>query len=514
MSDPLVGTIINGKFRVIEAIGHGGMGAVYRAEQLPLGRIVAVKVLRNRPGVADTDPAFQRRFFLEASLCAKLSHANIVTIYDYGRIEALPEEAYFMAMELLEGETLHARLRRSGGPLSIAESLSIAIEIARGLREAHRSGIVHRDLKPGNVMLVPDAETGEKVKILDFGLVKQLDGGNVDDLTQEGSFLGSPKYMSPEQIDRGEVDYRADLYSLGVILFQCLCGRVPYDGPSSMQVLLAHVASPIPTMRERNPLAEVPPGLEALVRKLLAKKPADRHSSAEELVRDLRAQREEHGLTSRRTPASDDHTTSDASLPEPSGSLVTGSIAEHRTSRAPGVPPVRSRAVAGAFVVAGLMALGSAAVVMVRRSRSVSRPAPVADLTAVIHIESTPGGAVVTERGRNIGVTPLTLPIDTNNPNDLGVRHFGLTLEGYRPYTLEGTASRRAARFSATLVPAAPMARLVVAPIDAAAVPAPIVLPGEPPISAHVVRRGPRGAHPPDATTALPPHPLDIMPER
>ncbi len=520
VSDPLVGTFINGKFRVIEAIGQGGMGAVYRAEQLPLGRTVAIKVLRNRPGVSDVDPAFQRRFFLEASLCAKLSHANIVTIYDYGRIEGVSEEAYFMAMELLDGETLHARLRRSGGQLSLADSLSIALEIARGLREAHRTGIVHRDLKPGNVMLVPDAEAGEKVKILDFGLVKQLEGGDREDLTQEGSFLGSPKYMSPEQIDRADVDHRADLYSLGVIMFQCLCGRVPYDGPSSMQILLAHVASPIPTMRERNPLSDVPPDVEALVRKLLAKSPSDRHASAEDLVRALRTMREQLGLATRATQQSQDQTTTDAMPPDPSGSLVAASMTEPRASGAPEMPPARSRVVAAVLVMAGLLALGSAGVVMVRRSRAATRSVSEATVAApsapVIRIESTPGGAVVSELGRNIGITPLTLPVDADLT---GVRHFTLALEGYQPYALDHAASPHGATLTASLVPAPPAVPAVAATQTDAGSLATGDLPGGQRVIRHVPRVGTRPVTTPAGSTGNPgttpnAHPLDIMTER
>jgi serine/threonine-protein kinase len=471
VTDPLVGLVINGKFRVVEAIGQGGMGAVYRAEQQPLGRIVAVKVLRNKPGVLQVDPAFQRRFFLEASLCAKLSHPNIVTVYDYGRIETVPEEAYFMAMELLEGETLHSRLRKSGGALPIGDVLSITLEIARGLREAHRNGIVHRDLKPGNVMLVPDAEAGEKVKILDFGLVKQVEGDNREDLTQEGSFLGSPKYMSPEQIDKADVDHRTDLYSLGVIMYQALCGKVPFDGPSSMQILLAHVASPIPSMKDRNPLSDVPPLLENLVRKLLAKNPADRFANADELIRELRAIQPQLGVATRGkfAQATGDHPMADGMPVEPSGSLVAASLSERRPSMVAPLSPTRSKAVAAALVFIGIAALGSAGAMMMKKSAAPVRAAaptaanvapppprsePSTDPTpATVRIESNPPGAVITENGQNLGVTPLALSVD---PARTETRHFLLSLNGYQQYTLDQPPTRENARVVAILVPAAP----------------------------------------------------------
>ncbi len=470
MTDPLVGLVINGKFRVVEPIGQGGMGAVYRAEQQPLGRIVAVKVLRNKPGVLQVDPAFQRRFFLEASLCAKLSHPNVVTIYDYGRIEQIPDEAYFMAMELLEGETLHTRLRKSGGSLSVADTLTLALDIARGLREAHRNGIVHRDLKPGNVMLVPDAESGEKVKILDFGLVKQVEGDNREDLTQEGSFLGSPKYMSPEQIDKAEVDHRTDLYALGVIMFQALCGRVPFDGPSSMQILLAHVASPIPSLAERNPAVSVPASVEALVRKLLAKNPAERHANADELIRDLRALQQQLGISTRGYigQVTGDHPAGEAYPIEPSGSLVGASLSE-RSATIPQLPPARSKAVAVLLVTIGIGALGSAvAMIMHRDARHAASTAPVSasattqtptptpvPLPATVRIESMPSGALITENGQNIGVTPLALTMD---PARTETRHLMLALNGYQPYPLEQPPVRENSRIVAMLVatPATP----------------------------------------------------------
>ncbi|MEI8254196.1 MAG: serine/threonine-protein kinase, partial [Deltaproteobacteria bacterium] len=167
MSDPLVGTLINGKFRVIEAIGQGGMGSVYRAEQLPLGRIVAVKVLRTKAGVSDVDPAFQRRFFLEASLCAKLSHANVVTIYDSGETDdGLP----YIVMELLDGESLRELLTR--GPLPLETVAALGLQMARGLARAHDLGVVHRDLKPENIFIVK-TESGEPLlKLVDFGIAR------------------------------------------------------------------------------------------------------------------------------------------------------------------------------------------------------------------------------------------------------------------------------------------------------------------------------------------------------
>ena len=281
-----MGTVVNGKFQIHGVIANGGMGRIYRGEQIPLGRPVAIKVLHSKYTSSQEDPAFQKRFFLEASILARLQHPNIVTVFDYGRIEGLEDESYFMAMEFLSGETLHRRLRALGA-LPPIEAIGLVRQIARGLREAHRQGVVHRDLKPSNVMLVPENDGAELVKILDFGLVKVL-ADDSEELTKEGTFLGSPRYMSPEQIAHGKVDHRTDVYSLGVILYHCLCGRTPFENENSVHTLMAHLQLPVPPMRDRNPAIDVPEVLETFVRRCLEKDPNGRPSTMEEFLRGLR----------------------------------------------------------------------------------------------------------------------------------------------------------------------------------------------------------------------------------
>ena len=299
--DPLLGEVINEKYRVVSQLGRGGMGVVYAAEQLALSRTVALKVLRADRDLDTRDPAFRERFTREASLCARLSHPNVVTVFDFGAIESPAVEGivggYFIAMEHLAGETLSRRLKRTP-TLPLEDTLRIVGEIARGLREAHRCGLIHRDLKPANVMLIEHPEEAvERVKLFDFGLVKHVESEGAQEITREGSFLGSPRYIAPEQISGEPVDQRADLYALGIIFYQCLAGVTPFEGGNSTQVMLARLTSVAPRLRERNALCEVPAEVEALVLRLLERNPADRFASVSDLLAAMRGVSEALGFS-------------------------------------------------------------------------------------------------------------------------------------------------------------------------------------------------------------------------
>ena len=261
------------------------MGRVYRAEQAPLGRICALKILTTTYE-GEHDPEFHKRFFLEASIASKITHPNSVTIFDYGQTE---DDIYYMAMEYLEGVTLH-RAIRVAGHFPEARAAHIGRQVCRALREAHALGCIHRDLKPANIFLTEHGDEHDFVKVLDFGLVKNMlgDGKPEDQLTQTGLFMGSPKYMAPEQIRGERVDVRTDIYSLGIILYEMLTGKVPFERLTSLNTLMAQVNDKPPPLRETNPAADASPEMEELIFQCMAKEPSGRANSMEEVLEKLK----------------------------------------------------------------------------------------------------------------------------------------------------------------------------------------------------------------------------------
>ncbi|HEY6462831.1 MAG TPA: serine/threonine-protein kinase, partial [Polyangiaceae bacterium] len=438
--DVLEGTVINGKFRILSHLATGGMGKVYRAEQAPLGRLVAVKVLRQPTTVSDTQGSeFRKRFFREASILAKLQHANVVTLFDYGRIEGMEDERYFMAMEFLAGDTLAQRIK-ARGPLQVQESLRILRQIARGLREAHKLGAVHRDLKPSNVILVPDEDGGEVVKILDFGIGKLMD--DVDqEITQEGAFLGSPKYIAPEQINERRVDARTDVYALGVIAFECVTGVVPFEGETNLETILAHNSKPVPWMVERSRV-QVPEIIETFVRRCLEKEPSARPQSMEEVVRAIgEFERILFGSgsfggrsgepTPQSAPMRTQMTTDAGTLALPAAtapntrpSIGTASPLTQSDSMRPLVAPAPASrwplfVLAGAAVLVGVGLFAARVVVKngapssasASPSASSALPPPAARSFTLV-LDSRPSGADVLDGDQVLGTTPLQVTVD------------------------------------------------------------------------------------------------------
>ncbi|WP_437588716.1 protein kinase domain-containing protein [Sorangium sp. So ce1000] len=283
--DPLIGATIADRYRIISLIARGGMGKVYRAEQFALGRICALKLLLPDERL-EQDPEFFRRFSREAATAARLTHPNSVTVFDYGRDD--PRGIYFIAMEYIAGRTLH-RVLQDEGALPEARASRIARQMCRALAEAHGLGLVHRDLKPSNVLLVDQDDEKDFVKVVDFGLVKDVSGRQLDDLTQKGLFIGSPKYTAPEQAMGHELSPRADIYALGVLLYEMLCGKAPFDKKVAPATLMAHVSEPPPPLADHARGALVSPAMTAIVMRCLEKSPDRRFQSMRECLTALKS---------------------------------------------------------------------------------------------------------------------------------------------------------------------------------------------------------------------------------
>jgi HD-like signal output (HDOD) protein/tRNA A-37 threonylcarbamoyl transferase component Bud32 len=270
----LIGATL-GNYRVSRLLGSGGMGSVFLAEHVLIGRQVAIKVLD--PQIAD-HPEVISRFFVEARAVNEIRHPNIVEVTDLGTHQGRP----FIVMEYLPGETLEGRLAKQG-KFSAEDTVRIGRQVASALGAAHERGMVHRDLKPANIMLRDHEDYPDFVKVLDFGIAKLLVTSTpVDHRTEVGTVLGTPAYMSPEQcLGDAELDHRSDVYSLGVILFLMLSGRLPFEGETFGRLIISHVHEPAPKLASI--ASAVPPGLAAVVDRCLAKKPEDRFATMKEL---------------------------------------------------------------------------------------------------------------------------------------------------------------------------------------------------------------------------------------
>ncbi len=280
--DPFIGTVIDGKYRIVEKIGHGGIGAVYRGEHTLIRRQVAIKVLHSHL-VENED--FLRRFRHEAEIASSLTHPNAVILYDYGVEQSRP----YLAMEYVQGETMKSWMSRESTP-QLSEVCTIFQQIGAALEEAHRLGIIHRDLKPDNVIITRRDDGSPSVKVLDFGIAKVIHdkgekGATV--VTKAGTFYGTPRYASPEQIMGQELDRRADIYSLGVMLYEVLSGKPPFDAPSMIEVFLKHLNQEPPPFEALDTARKVPRMLESHVMRCLAKDPAKRPASAVEMMQEL-----------------------------------------------------------------------------------------------------------------------------------------------------------------------------------------------------------------------------------
>lgn len=456
--DPMIGLLVNGKFRIERAIARGGMGRIYYAIQAPLDRPVALKVVK-ADSVNEEDSQFVKRFTLEASILAKLQHPNIVTLFDYGKIENSPtsDEMYFIAMEFLNGETLADRLRDLGS-LTQTEVILLFRQIARGLREAHARGVIHRDLKPSNIIIVPAEADNEIVKIVDFGIGKVSQAGN--DLTRDGILVGTPKYMAPEQFD-GAASPASDVYALGTIIYQLLVGDVPFSANTMTEFMMAKLAQPIPPLKALNPIADSSELLEQLVYAMLERNPADRPTLEQIFEHLARCEEEIFGSGAARMvsatgsrpivagPPSSRRQQSIGALKVPytvvaptpmpgsTGASVVPSVqalnaitgateSAMSTSSVPNPPPAKKTFPLPALlaIVFGLVSVGGAAIYFMHArkvaaetttasaSASASASAAPVEDSFVLHLDTNPTGAAVSEDNVVLGTTPLDVRLD------------------------------------------------------------------------------------------------------
>ncbi len=371
--DPLIGQVIADRYQILQLLGEGGMGRVYLAEHVRMGRKSAVKVMS--PNLALSAEAISR-FNREAANASRINHPNVAQIYDFGETS---EGMLYLAMEFVEGETLRTMIDRDG-PLPPARAADLAHQVASALAAAHHLGIVHRDLKPDNIMIARHHDGSDWVKVVDFGIAKTVqgsgDGGGSQTVTTAGVSLGTPEYMSPEQLAGERLDNRTDLYSLGLVLFNMLTADQPYPRVTSKETLVRRLTLRPRTLSDVAPHVDWPPALQAALDRALAPEPADRYASVIDFGRDVVA----------------------ATRPFDGESLALGGVARLSgpTQRVDGSPRARTRKLpderatkrrvlqaAAAVLVIG--AVGAGAVVAMRSRAAAApvaaSPAPTAVMT-------------------------------------------------------------------------------------------------------------------------------------
>ena len=436
-SDPMRKRVIGGKYRIEERIGQGGMGTVYRAVQSGLNRDVAVKILKRELNV-DRDTV--ARFHREANAMSLLHHPNTVRVYDFGQTD---DGLLYLVMELLRGELITTRLTREGA-LNELEALRFTQQILRSLAEAHSKGLVHRDLKPDNIFVANvEGHHQPVVKVLDFGIAKVVAPDKALDQfeTQAGTVFGTPRYMSPEQAQGGQLDNRSDLYSVGTLLYQMLTGRAPFVDDDAVVVMAKHIREMPDPPRKAAPDRRIPASLEAAVMRALAKEPSARFQEATEFEAALEAcvpevlaaQTGAHEISSIRPD------TPRVLVWSMVGLLVAGvSYVAYRS-----FSPVHgsARGIAAQPLQSAEPAAASPEPVVT--PRPIITPTPVVQQVAGeqpapahVTLRSKPRGATVLRDGKKLGQTPLEMLVE---PDEEIVR-VELRLDNYQPLFAELTA--------------------------------------------------------------------------
>jgi len=283
IQDPLIGTVLAGNYEILDVLGQGGMGVVYRGKHSLMERIVAIKMLLSQL-ISDTNSV--KRFQQESKAAARLKHPHIIDVYDFG---ISPAGQPYIVMEFLEGTPLSDLIKKEG-QIGVERSIKLISQACDALDHAHKQGVVHRDLKPSNIVLTQYDEEKDYVKVVDFGVAKLIEVGNNNEgqrLTQAGEVCGSPVYMSPEQCMGQDLDARSDIYSMGIVLYETLTGKLPILGKTMVDTMSKHISEPPVPFNEARPDLYIPERLEWVVNKAMAKDPGQRHQTMEEFKLDL-----------------------------------------------------------------------------------------------------------------------------------------------------------------------------------------------------------------------------------
>lgn len=281
-AEDLVGQVIADRYHVVKKLGEGGMGQVYLAEHVKMGRRSAIKVMN--PSMVH-DPDAVARFNREAANASRITHPNVCAIYDFGET---PEGLIYLAMEFVEGEPLTDLLAREQ-TLPLARAASIFLQVADALQAAHDLSIVHRDLKPDNIMLTRARDGSDIVKVVDFGIAKAVGGDDSQKVTKTGLVVGTPEFMSPEQLSGDPLDGRSDVYSLALVLFKMVTGKLPFEGTTVQDTMVKRLTDDPASLADTRPDLRFPPGLQACLDSALARRPVDRYQSAAKFADDVAA---------------------------------------------------------------------------------------------------------------------------------------------------------------------------------------------------------------------------------
>jgi len=424
--DPYVGSVIDGRYKVETVLGEGGMGVVYRCVHTIIGKKLALKVLRSDLA---RDTEVTERFLNEAKSASAIGNPHIIDISDFGQFA---DGAAYFVMEFLTGRALSGT-DEDGSRMSMERVLKIGRQLGEGLAAAHAAGIVHRDLKPDNIFLIERGAEKDFVKILDFGIAKV--STSEGKLTRAGAVFGTPHYMSPEQAAGTSVDHRGDIYSVGVILYELVSGKVPFDADNFMGVLTQHLYKAPPVLREATPHPELlPEGLEAIVMKCLAKRPEQRYQSMQEFVADI------DKVSSGMRPAASRERAED--LTEP-GAYYDDVASSAGLPRRPG-----SKGKLAFAGIAALLALGAAATFWARRTppatHSEVRPVATAEAPkpdeprvepiataaagAALHqvlIATEPVAAEIFKGDESIGRSPVSVSVEEGHSVELVIKADG-----------------------------------------------------------------------------------------